>query len=226
MSCSIVESHENVTILGSSEAKPEDIEEVLRLAPVLVAADGGARHALSLGHIPRAVVGDFDSIPAHALDAIPSTRLFRVDEQDSTDFEKCLLRISAPICLAVGFLGRRIDHELAVLNALVRHAGKTCLLVGDRDVIFAARPDMSFSLPLGSRLSLFPMAPTRGHSTGLRWPIDGIPFAPDGRIGTSNEVTGAVRLRFDEPGMLIILPREALEEALRALSGQAVAPAR
>jgi len=30
------------------------------------------------------------------------------------------------------------------------------------------------------------MAAVQGRSGGLRWPIDGLPFAPDGRIGTSN----------------------------------------
>ena len=63
------------------------------------------------------------------------------------------------------------------------------------------------------------MAPARGRSSGLRWPIDGIGFSPSGRIGTSNEVTGPVTLAFDGPGMLVITPREALERVSRALGG-------
>ena len=33
-----------------------------------------------------------------------------ITEQDSTDFEKCLRRISAPEILGFGFLGARVDH--------------------------------------------------------------------------------------------------------------------
>ena len=58
-----------------------------------------------------------------------------------------------------------------------------------------------------------------GRSQGLRWPIDGLDFAPSGRIGTSNEVTGPVVLVFDGPGMLVITPREALEQVSAALAG-------
>lgn len=217
MSQSIVESQESVTILGPSEAKPEDIEEVLRLAPSLVAADGGAKRAIELGHIPDAVIGDFDSIPHDIAKSIPNDRLHRIAEQDSTDFEKCLTRIAAPLCLAVGFLGRRVDHELAVLNTLVRHGDRRCLLIGARDLIFAAGQSLDLNLPLGSRLSLFPMAAVTGKSEGLRWPITGIDFSPDGRIGTSNEVTGPLHLEFDRPGMLVILPRVALAALMPAL---------
>ena len=52
-----------------------------------------------------------------------------------------------------------------------------------------------------------------GRSAGLRWPIEGLHLAPDGRIGTSNEALGPVHLEFDAPGMLVILPRAALAVA-------------
>jgi len=190
----------------------------LRLAPYLVAADGGAGHAVALGHIPQAVIGDFDSIPRTAIRAIPRERLHRFEDQDSTDFDKCLSSIDAPLCLAVGFLGGRIDHELAVMSTLLRQPLPPCILVGAEDVILAAPRALALDLPVGSRLSLFPMAPVSGRSAGLRWPIAGIGFAPDTRIGTSNEVTGPVRLEFDGPGMLVITPRAALAEVVRAVS--------
>ncbi len=61
------------------------------------------------------------------------------------------------------------------------------------------------------------MAPVTGQSEGLRWPIDGLAFAPNGRVGTSNAVTGPVALRFDGDGMLVILPRTALPQVIKAL---------
>jgi thiamine pyrophosphokinase len=223
----IVETSDFVTIVGPSDPKPEDIDEALRLAPVLVAADGGAQFALASGHTPDAVIGDFDSIPANVADAVPAGRLHRIAEQDSTDFEKCLSRIRAPLCLAIGFTGRRIDHELAVYSTLLRFADRACIVVGSDDIAFAAPARLTLDLPAGLRVSLFPFAPVRGTSSGLRWPIDAVAFDPRGPIGTSNEATGPVTLTFRDPGMLVILPREALPAAMTGLrAGTAAARAR
>jgi thiamine pyrophosphokinase len=218
MIVTIVETQHFVTILGPADPRPEDIDEALRLAPILVAADGAARQALEFGRIPDAVIGDLDSIPDTVSRSLPPGRLHRIDEQDTTDFEKCLARIRAPLCLAVGFTGRRLDHELAVYSTLVRHADRPCLVVGAEDVAFAAPAVLALDLAPGERVSLFPLAPVRGRSSGLRWPIDAVPFDPVGRIGTSNEATGAVKMSFDRPGMLVILPRSALPQAIVALA--------
>jgi thiamine pyrophosphokinase len=215
---SIVQTQHFVTILGPADPRSEDVDEALRLAPVLVAADGAASLALALGRVPDAVIGDLDSIPAELARNLPAGRLHRIDEQDTTDFEKCLVRIRAPLCLAVGFTGRRLDHELAVYSALVRHSARPCLVLGAEDVAFAAPAEVRLDLEPGTRVSLFPLSPLRGRSEGLRWPIDAVPFDPAGRIGTSNQATGPVVLSFERPGMLVILPRAALPQAIAALA--------
>ena len=74
-------------------------------------------------------------------------------------------------------------------------------------------------LPPGQRLSLFPMAPMRGRSKGLRWPIDGLTLDPMGRLGTSNEVIGPVELEFEAPGTIVLIPREHLDRSLAAITG-------
>lgn len=217
----VVHSQHLVTILGSGHVIAEDIDEILTIAPILVAADGGADAALAAGHVPDAVIGDFDSVSPNALAQVPKASQFRIAEQNSTDFEKCLSRIEAPLVLALGVTGRRIDHTLAVFSVLMRVPSPRCIVVGEDDIVFAAPERMSMNLPLGSRFSLFPMASVRGKSNGLRWPIAGINFMPTGRIGTSNEVSGPVELTFDGPGMLVILPRDALEEAIGVLQARA-----
>lgn len=203
-----------VTLLGAVPSSGENLEEFLAFAPFLVAADGGAARAIAQGHLPEAVIGDFDSLAEEVAGKLPPDRLIRVVEQETTDFEKCLTRIRAPLILAVGFTGRRLDHELAVYNALVRYPDRRCVVVGAHDIVFVPPPDIALDLPFGSRLSLFPLAPVTGRSEGLRWPIAGLDFRPDGRIGTSNEVTGPVRMQFDAPGMLVITPRAALPAVL------------
>jgi thiamine pyrophosphokinase len=216
--CMIVSTQNSVTLLGASAVSVEDIEEILPFAPILVAADGGAETAMATGRTPDAVIGDFDSLPQLVRETIPIDRIHPIAEQETTDFEKCLSRIDAPLILAIGFAGRRLDHELAVYNALVRHPERRCIVIGSHDVAFHAPRTLVMDLPEGSRLSLFPMAGVEGRSAGLRWPIDGIRFAPDGRIGTSNEVIGPVRLGFEGDGMLVIVPRAALAVAIAALT--------
>jgi thiamine pyrophosphokinase len=211
----IVNSHDGVTVLGGGDCSAETIEEVLTLAPILVAADGAAGRALAAGRMPDAVIGDFDSIRPEDAARIPPERLHRIDEQDSTDFDKCLRHIRARFVLAAGFTGARRDHELAAYNALVRRADQRVILVGEHDVCFVAPRDWRIDLAPATRVSLFPLSPVTGRSEGLRWPIDGIGFAPHGRVGTSNEaVGGPVRLAMDAPGMLVILPRDLLRDAL------------
>ncbi|MFC7703908.1 thiamine diphosphokinase [Plastorhodobacter daqingensis] len=213
----IVTVRHGVTLLGAGETLPQDLAEALALAPTLVAADGGADTALSAGWMPRAVIGDFDSLGDAAQLALPASHLHRVADQDTTDFQKCLARIDAPFILAVGFLGGRLDHTLAAFTALVQHPEQACFLLGRDDICFLAPRQLSFDPGKGTRLSLFPMGPVQGESEGLRWPIAGLTFDPGQRIGTSNVVTGPVRLVFDQRRMLVILPRHCLRAALQAV---------
>ena len=224
MSEALVQSKTGVTLLGGGDFAHDDLALALSLAPLLVAADGGADGALAAGRMPAAVIGDFDSISAEARAAIPAERQHRVPEQDSTDFGKCLRLVEAPFLIGLGFAGLRLDHMLSVMTALATHPAQRCVILGAEDVIFLSPPRLSLPLEPGTRLSLFPMGPASGRSTGLRWPIDGLDFAPAGRIGTSNEATGPVELQIAGP-MLVLLPRDWLRPALQALlPGQGVPP--
>ncbi|MEI6099625.1 MAG: thiamine diphosphokinase [Alphaproteobacteria bacterium] len=216
MNRSIVQSKEGVTLAGGGGFSLKLLELARQHAPRMVAADGGADRLLRLGVEPEAVIGDFDSISEAAKQKLAG-RLHPIPEQATTDFDKALRSIDAPFVLGIGFSGARLDHGLAVLNGLVLHPDKRCVILGGRDVVFLAPPEMRLELARGTRLSLFPMGAVTGESEGLRWPLDSIPFAPDGMIGTSNEVTGPVWLRFSAARMLVILPRTALVAALDGL---------
>ena len=178
----IVDSSDGVTLVGGGPVSPALMRLALARAPRIVGADGGADRILALGHMPEAVVGDFDSISSAARARLAG-KLFPVAEQATTDF--------------------------------------------DQDVVFLCPPEMRLRMRRGDRLSLWPLAAVTGRSTGLEWPIDGINFAPDGMIGTSNRVTAPdVLLKMDAPGMLAILPRNRLDAALTALRSAPRWPAR
>lgn len=208
---------EGVTLVGGGPFEPADLTAALALAPRVVAADGGARAALEAGVLPEAVYGDMDSLGAVDRARVPADRLHPIPEQDSTDFDKALRHIRAPVVLAVGFTGARVDHELSVYHGLVARAETRCIVVGAQDVVLHAPPRIALDLPQGTRLSLFPMAGVTGRSEGLEWPLAGHAFHPATRIGTSNRTTGGrVTIALDGPGMLLILPRAHLPEVLRA----------
>lgn len=213
----IVESNVGVTVMAGGPVTGAAVHAALSRAPILVAADGGADRALSLGLRPSAVIGDLDSLSDAGRAALGGA-VHLVAEQETTDFDKVLRSVAAPFVLALGVLGGRVDHELAALAALLA-APMPVLAVGVRDVVFAAPARLTLEMRAGDRLSLFPMARVTGTSRGLDWPIDGLVFAPDGRIGTSNRVgDGRVDLAFDGPGMLVILPRTRLDAALDAIA--------
>lgn len=214
----IVQSQEIVTLLGASKVLPALLRESMVLAPRLVAADGGAVQAIAQGLTPDAVIGDLDSLPDETRARIPADRLHRMAEQESTDFDKAIRNIDAPLILAVGFTGQRLDHELAVYNALVRNLDRRVIVVGEHDICFHLSTEIQLRLPVGCRVSLFPMADVRCASTGLRWATDHIRFSPSGRVGTSNSAAqSVVILRPGGPGMLVILPRTQIGQAIGAL---------
>jgi len=215
MKSEIVHSHDGVTLLGGGVATAQDLALALQFAPILVAADGGGDKALALGAMPAAVIGDMDSLSETGRAALAG-RIHRIPEQESTDFGKCLSHVSARFYIGLGFTGLRLDHTLAALTELAARPGQCILLVAEDEVIFLAPQRLALDLPIGTRLSLYPMGPASGRSEGLRWPIDGLRFTPAARVGTSNEVTGPVRLEIDGP-MLVLLPKPCLSSVLAAL---------
>ena len=206
-----------MTLIGGGEATARDLAEARALAPTCVAADGGATLAISEGAPLAALIGDLDSIPPDVLAQIPPQHRHPIPEQDSTDFDKALSRIDAPLVLGVGFTGARIDHQLAAFNTLARFAHQPCILLGSQEIVLLAPPRISLPTQEGDVVSLMPLMPVEGRSEGLLWPIEGLTFAPGAQIGTSNRATGPVDLEMTGPGMLLILPRRLMPPVAAAL---------
>ncbi|WP_299292386.1 thiamine diphosphokinase [uncultured Tateyamaria sp.] len=214
----IVHRLEPVTLIGGGDGTLVDVAEALALAPTCVAADGGARLALSAGADPVAVIGDFDSLDPDTRSRIPADRQFPIAEQDSTDFEKALSRIDAPLVLAVGFTGARIDHQLGVLHVLVRYPDRPCIVIGPQEILLVSPPEIELPCLPEETVSIFPMGRVSGASRGLRWPVDGLVFDPMTQIGTLNAAEGPVWMRWDAPAAVLVLPRRLLGYVTRVLA--------
>lgn len=218
MKVPIVQDEKSITLIGGGAVDPLDLQAAIALAPRVVAADSGADSALRHGVTPEVVVGDFDSVTEAARDTLGQTRLLHVPEQDTTDFDKALRSVSAPVVLGVGFLGARFDHSLAALHVLLQEDRSPCILIGAHEILFHLRGHIEIPTQVGEVVSLFPMQPVQGKSTGLEWPIDGLQFDPMQQIGTSNRATGPVELDALGAGLIVILEKRHLQVVMTQIA--------
>ena len=198
-----------VLLLGHGPIADGAVQAGLARCAHIVAADGGADRALALGLTPDAIIGDMDS--AQSLDhwRASGVPIHRDGDQNTTDFEKCLSLIAAPRILALGFSAGQADHYLANAAKLVSRAQHNVILLDDTDIAFACPDELTLDLAPNTRVSLFPFALVSATSTGLRWPLDGLPLAPLGQIATSNRALGRVQIS-EGQGLWVILPAHAL----------------
>lgn len=222
MNHAIVFQDEPVLLVGGAVGDNALLLSLLEDAGTVIAADSGADWLRAVGRLPDVLIGDLDSVSEDTRAALPPERVHRIAEQDSTDFDKAVRSISAPLIVGIGFLGGRVDHMLAAMTVLARYPDRAIVLVGDRDVVAHVPPRLELPLAPGIRVSLFPMRPVRGVSVGLRWPIDGLILSPGARVGTSNLAEGPVTVSPETEGLLVILPvseRRLLEGALSRADG-------
>jgi len=218
MNTTIVFSEEPVLLVGGAIGNNSQLLDVLEEVSTVVAADSGADWLMQVGRVPDALIGDLDSVSEATQQAIPSDRVHHIAEQDSTDFDKALRSIDAPLIIGIGFLGGQVDHLLAAMTVLARYPDRAIVLVGEDDVVLHLPPTFDLDLVRDTRVSLYPMREVSGRSTGLRWPIDGLVFSPGTRVGTSNKADGPVTLNMDGTGMLLIVPLQCRVQSQNALA--------
>lgn len=190
----------------------------------LIGADSGGDAIMEAGLVPDAIIGDMDSIsdPEGWPEA---TRVFRIAEQITTDFEKCLYSTKAPITVALGMTGRRFDHTLSAVSAATRFARERRIVLSDEhDVALAMSGSFAFTIPPGERVSIYPLAPIDFvRSEGLLYPLDSLHLEQGGLIGTSNQaLTESIKIEpVDDTPWLLIVEKSHLPALLEALRRQA-----
>ncbi len=216
-----------LSLFGAGPIGPQDLDLARQIATHFVAADGGGAAALSAGIVPDLVIGDLDSLTPEVQAKLPDERIIQVQEQETTDFEKVLLRTDSPLSLGFGFSGGRLDHELAALHALMRFAHRHILLFRPDELVFHCPPEITLTLEPGDIVSLFPLAPVRARSRGLKWALDGLTLQAGAQIGTSNEASASeVYIAPEAPGLIVIVPRKRLSAVMQALLRCAPFPGR
>lgn len=210
-----VEFDSVVTLLGHAEVTSRNMQRLVDSDAPLICADGGAFTALEFGLAPEMIIGDMDSFTGPY-----DGQIIHLAEQDTTDFEKCVYSVKAPLYICYGFLGGRVDHGLANLSVLARYPDKAVILIGDKDICFCCPKQVNIDLPKGTRVSIYPMSPTEMRSSGLKWPLDGLKLSPTIRIATSNKASDTtVSLSVEQGDAVVILPIAHLDAVTRALAG-------
>ena len=192
---------------------------------IVIAADGGARHAPALGVRIDRWVGDGDSIGSSELDrlAAEGVGIDRADrDKDESDAELAVLGAIAAGAGAVvvlgGLGGTRIDHALSNVGLLVHPAleGREAWLYDERAarISLLSAPDSAggsrtraYAGRAGDILSLVPAGTTaHGVTTGgLRYPLVGESLILGRTRGVSNVRTAAEARVTLESGRLLVI---------------------
>lgn len=171
--------------------------------PLVIAADGGALRAESVGVIPDLLMGDGDSVSSddvHRLRALGVEVRLVAAEKDESDTELCLREAFAQGARTIRIFGAlggpRPEHALAnvALLALPESSDRDVSIEHGRSSLrlFGGSGDpasISVRGTPGDYLSLQPLAPgAEGVTTqGLRYPLcdEALPYGPS--RGVSNE---------------------------------------
>jgi thiamine pyrophosphokinase len=181
----------------------------------LIAADGGARHLLKLGHFPDLLIGDLDSLTASEVDHMQTngTQVERYPvDKDWTDLELALeaaLQRGFHHIKLAGALGSRIDHTLGNLFLLThpKAAGVDLRLEDGSEELLLVKGDISLQGQPGDRVSLVPLdEQVKGVSThNLQWPLEEETLYRHATRGISNLMTAPVATISARTGALLCI---------------------
>ena len=195
--------------------------------PLLIAADGGAAHALAADLVPDLVVGDFDSLGSAdraRLEALDVELLVAAPDKDESDMELCLLTAlarGATRVTLVGALGLvRPEHGLANLLLLadsrfdevelaIAGRGSYIRRIGTHDGPGAA----TIEGEAGDLVSLFPLeSAAEGVTTeGLRFPLIDETLTLGPSRGLSNELIAHRARVTTRRGRLLVIHTRRLD---------------
>lgn len=181
---------------------------------VIIAADGGVRHALALDLMPQVVIGDMDSVtPAELATcaAAGGTIIRHAAAKNETDLELALLYAveqGADWLRIVGALGDRLDQSLANILLLMLPELRHCdvrLVAGRQTAWLLSAGEHQLTGQPGDTLSLIPLGGDVSDvtTTGLVYPLrdEALYFGP--ARGISNVFAEATATVQSANGLLL-----------------------
>lgn len=182
-------------ILVGGRLVPTPALAALPRPDLVVAADGGARHAAVLGVQVDAWVGDFDSSDGLSLGAPREVHPTAKDETDAELAVRLARERGATELVFLGAFGGRFDHAAALALGglrLAREGLGVILHSGDESghPLLPGTP-LQLDLPPGVTLSVLAVGDLRSLSlAGVRWPLTGADVPQGSGRTVSNEARG------------------------------------
>lgn len=213
MTLAIVIAHGDLTVT-------DEVEDLVRRADLIVAADGGSLHAVRHGWWPHWLVGDLDSTPPEiqrllqAHDAAISKHSPRKDETDTELAVRVAVEQGADEIYLLGATGGRLDHTLAniLLLGMEAFAPVRLTILAGQQRLTAIRGQGEIHGRPGDLVSLLPIGgdAVRIWTEGLEYPLRGETLRFGIPRGISNVLTAPIATIRLESGILlaVITPAE------------------
>jgi thiamine pyrophosphokinase len=190
---------------------------LLHAGDTVICADGGTRHALTLGIRPDLIMGDLDSVETGTVQKFKNENvdieIFPRDKNE-TDLELAIRRAiewKPDQIIILAALGGRLDQTLANITLLAdpQLTGLDVRLDDGVEEILLCRERVEVHGTTGDLVSLIPWQGTvTGVLTeGLKWPLHRETLYPDKTRGISNEMLGNAASVAVESGLLLIVHR-------------------
>ena len=203
-----------VIFSGGSFQKSKLVEDVLTKADRVIAADNGSSHAIKIGVVPYAIVGDFDSISVSLKKQLQKKHVeFQSfpQEKDETDTELAIQyaiqKGATKITLLGGNSGDRFDHILAnfFLAAILPIP---LYFINDNQISWIEKGPAFLDITgkKGDLLSLIPISGNVEHITtkNLEYPLNNESLIFGKPRGISNELTGKKAYISFQKGYLLV----------------------
>jgi thiamine pyrophosphokinase len=200
----------------------EDAQALLRPDDLVIAADGGTRHALAAGLVPHVVIGDLDSLTPDAQARVEAagTRIIRFSpRKDETDLELALqyaAREGATQIVVLAALGGRLDQTIAnlLLLALPDLQGLDVRIVEGPQTAFLIDSERDPPPIEGCPGDILSLIPLRGDAVGVtaegvEWPLHDDTLRFGFARGVSNVLTGDLaHVRVRDGVLLCVVTRK------------------
>lgn len=194
---------------------PTRVAPLVKSAELLIAADGGLLHALTIGITPHILIGDLDSVTNDEISRVSESggEIHRFPaEKDETDLELAVeyaIKSGVKRITLIGALGGRTDHLLANIMLLTdqRYAGLDMRLIDGQEELFLIREQGVVNGMVGDLVSLLPISESvLGVTTyGLRYPLKDAALFRWKTRGISNEMLSSTAEIWLRSGLLLCI---------------------
>ena len=170
-------------LLDGEEPSKQILEQFVKDASCIIAADGAAVYAHANNISPDIIIGDMDSLSKEIRNEFEAagTRIIEEPEQQSNDFEKALRYILSQVMgtdvIVLGIHGKRTDHLLTNFSVMLRYTDSFDSLIAydathEHHFLTEENHWYSFKASVGTLISLTPLPQALGVTTsGLYYPL-------------------------------------------------------